>query len=161
MESVNHQEVIDALHTSALVYGLTPEQIAPIAALGRKENFVAGEHITMLGSREADLFVIVEGHINVLTHDSDKLAEIGPGGVLGEIAFVDAGPRHAHAVAQGYVSAIKFPARELRAQLSSDRNAGFMVLANIARLLAARLRNADGRLDTLMDLEHDIWKHAL
>jgi CRP/FNR family transcriptional regulator/CRP/FNR family cyclic AMP-dependent transcriptional regulator len=154
-------EVVEALHRSLLVYGLSPEQIQPIAALGKKENFVAGEYLTIIGAREADLFVLIEGHVNVLTHDGDKLGEIGPGGILGEIAFVDAGPRHAHAVAQGFVTAVKFPAKELRAQLSKDRNAGFLVLANLARLIAARLRNADGRLDSLMDLEHDVWHHAL
>lgn len=154
-------EIIDALNSSLLVYGLTPEQIEPIAALGKKANFVAGEHMSLIGAHDADLYVIVEGHVNLLTHDSDKLGEVGPAGILGEVSFVDAGPRHAHAVAQGFVTAIKFPARELRAHLSRDRNVGFIVLANLSRLLAARLRNADGRLDALMDLEHDVWHHAL
>jgi CRP/FNR family transcriptional regulator/CRP/FNR family cyclic AMP-dependent transcriptional regulator len=150
-------DIVEALNRSLLVYGLTPDQVLPIAALGKKANFVAGEHITLIGAKEADLYVIVEGNINILTHDGDQLAEVGPGGILGEIAFVDAGPRHAHSVAQGFVTAVKFPARELRAALNKDRNAGFLVLANLARLMASRLRTAEGRLDVLMDLESDVW----
>lgn len=151
----------EALRRSLLVYGLTDEQIEKVAALGTRQCFTAGEHLTVIGAREADLFVIVEGHINVLTHDGDKLGEINEGGILGEIAFVDAGPRHAHAVAGGFVTALRFPAKEMRALMNADRNMGFVILANLSRLLASRLRNADCRLDTLMDVEHDIWHNRV
>jgi len=159
MESL--AEACDALRRSLLVYGLNPAQTEAIAAMGQKVCFTAGEHMIQLGSREADLYVITDGHVNVLTHDNDKLAEIGPGGIVGEISFVDAGPRHAHVVAAGFLTAIRFPAKELRRHLCHDREAGFLVLTNLARLLASRLRNADGRVDELMDIEHDVWKHAL
>lgn len=151
------REVTEALQRSLLVYGLNSAQIQPIAALGQKTIFSAGEHIILEGTKESDLFVIIEGVVKTLTNDGDILNEIRPGGIFGEISFVDAGPRHCHAVAEGYVTAIKFPAKELRMQLCADRTSGFIVLSNLARLLAARLRNADHRLDHLMDHEHDCW----
>ncbi len=154
-------EIGELLKRSLLTQGLNAEQIEAVAAIGRKENFLAGDHLGKIGSQEADLFIIFDGKVEVLTHDSDKLREMGPNGILGEVAFVDGGSRHAHYVAQGFVTAARFPAKELRTQLASDRPAGFMVLANLARLLAARLRNADGRLDTLMDSEHDVWHQVL
>ena len=129
--------------------------------MGRRENFVAADRLGEIGSQESDLFVLFDGTVEVLTHDNDKLREVGPGGILGEIAFVDGGKRHAHYRAKGFVSAVRFPAKELRAHLAADRTVGFLVLANLACLLAARLRHADGRLDTLMDSEHDTWHHAL
>ena len=150
--------VCEALHRSLLAYGLSPEQTEAIGKLGHLQSFTAGEHLIMLGSREADMYVIVEGRVEVLTNDSDKLAELGAGAIVGEIAFVDAGPRHAHVVAAGYVTVVRFPAKELRAQLCADKTAGFIVLTNLARLLASRLRNADGRLDQLLDHHHDVWK---
>jgi len=159
MEGVS--ETVEALKRSILVYGLTDEQVAAVAALAKKESFTAGEHLALLGANESDLFIIVAGHVNVLTHDSDKLAEAGPGGILGEVSFVDAGPRHAHYVASGFTTVLRFPARDLRSFMSRDRNIGFLMLANVSRMLAARLRSADGRLDALMDLEHDVWHHAL
>ncbi len=154
-------EIGELLKRCLLTQGLSPEQTEAIAAVGRKENFLVGEHLGKIGSQDADLFVIFDGNVHVLTHDSDKLREVGPNGILGEVAFVDGGPRHAHYVAQGFVTAARFSAKELRAQLSKDRQSGFMVLANLSRLLAARLRNADGRLDTLMDLEQDVWHQVL
>jgi CRP-like cAMP-binding protein len=154
-------EIGELLKRSLLTHGLSEEQTEAIAAVGRKESFLTGEHLGLLGAREGDLFVLFDGRVAVLTHDNDKLREVGPAGILGEVAFVDGGPQHAHSVAEGFVSAVRFPAKELRAHLASDRPAGFMVLANLSRLLAARLRNADGRLDSLMDNEHDVWHHAL
>lgn len=153
--------VEEALKRSLLVYGLSPEQIAPICELAKLENFTAGEHLTMIGQKEADLFVIVDGRVKVLTHDSDELGEIGPGGILGEISFVDGGPRHFHAVATGYTTAYRLPAIPLRRLMGQDKIVGFTLLCNLSRLLSSRLRNADGRLDALMDLEHDAWHHAL
>lgn len=159
MESVI--EKADLLRRSILVYGLSLEQIQTVAELAKKESFTAGEHITLLGAREADLFVIIDGHVNVLTHDSDKLAEVGPGGILGEISFVDAGPRHAHCVASGFTTTLRFEARALRHLMATDKNIGFTMLANLSRLLASRLRHANGRLDALMDIEHNVWQNAL
>lgn len=154
-------EVIEALKRSILAYGLNDEQVAAVAALAKKESYTAGEHLAMLGAQESDLFVVVAGHVNILTHDNDKLGEATMGGLLGEVAFVDAGPRHAHYVASGFTTVLRFPARELRGFMARDRSVGFLMLANLARMLANRLRHADGRLDALMDLEHDVWHHAL
>jgi len=154
-------EIIDALKRSILVYGLSEEQVTAVASLAKKESFTAGEHLAMLGAQESDLFVVVAGHVNILTHDNDKLGEASTGGLLGEVAFVDAGPRHAHYVASGFTTVLRFPARELRSFMAKDRNTGFIMLANLARMLANRLRHADGRLDALMDLEHDVWHQAL
>lgn len=159
MEGLN--EACDALKRSLLVYGLDHEQTEAIGAIGKKVCFTAGEHLTQMGARESDLFVIMDGHVNLLTEDSDKLAEVGPGGILGEISFVDAGPRHCYAVATGFTTALQFPAKELRAHLCHHKDAGFLVVTNLARLLAARLRSADTKLDHLMNIEHDTWKNAL
>lgn len=148
------------LHRSILAYGLRPEHTQAIAALAHRVSFSAGEHLYMADAKDADLFVILEGHVDLLTNDGDKLSEVGPGGVLGEISFVDAGPRHAFAVATGFVVALRFPAHDLRVHLCQNPTIGFLVLTNLARLLASRLRSADGRLDHLMDHEHDCWRHS-
>ena len=157
-DSIAH--TCEVLHRSLLAYGLNRDQTQAMAAYAEQISFSAGEHLYMQGSSEADLFVIVEGHVDLVTNDGDVLNEVRSGGILGEVSFVDAGPRHVFAVAAGFVVALKFPAKELRAHLCRDKQAGFIVLTNLARLLAARLRSADGRLDHLMDHEHDCWRHS-
>jgi CRP-like cAMP-binding protein len=149
------------LRKSPLGHGLTPEQLAAVDALGQRTGFTAGEPLTKLHDQDSDLFVIGEGRVQFLTHDGDLLGEAGPGGIVGEIAFVDGRHRTAHAVAAGYVQAVRFPARELRALMVRDKALGFMILANLSIILSHRLRVAIGQLDELMDLQEDVWTNAV
>jgi CRP-like cAMP-binding protein len=155
-------EVRELLKRSHLAHGVAGEHFEAIAALGTIEKFRPRDRLGSIGDAGSDLFIISEGRVSVLTADDDKLREVGPAGVVGEVGFVDAAALHANFVAVGPVTAVRFPAKELRAILSANRESGFMFLANLARLLASRLRSADGRLDTLMDLEvDDVWQHSL
>lgn len=148
---------LDILKRSPLAHGLTPEQLAALDGLAKRSNFTAGESLTKLNDIDADLYVVGDGRVQFLTHDGDLLGEAGPGGIVGEIAFIDGRHRTAHAVAAGYVEAIRFPARELRALMVKDKALGFMVLANLSIVLSHRLRAAIGQLDELMDLQDDVW----
>jgi len=145
---------------SCLVYGLKPEYVEAIYPLGTLATYRGGEEIIRHKATDADLYVILDGHVNVLTDDGDKLFEVGPGSVVGEIAFMDAGPRDASVVAKNYVSVLRFPAQELRRKMCSEKELGFSILANLSRLVCARLRNAEDRLDQLMDKAHEVWNLA-
>ncbi|HVL38396.1 MAG TPA: cyclic nucleotide-binding domain-containing protein [Fimbriimonadaceae bacterium] len=143
-----------------LVSGLSDEQVGQIAALATVETFLAGETVTRIGEDNADLYVILDGRVNVLTADGDKLGEAGPGSVLGEIGLIDARPRTANTVTVGLTRAARLPARELRSLMNGNRDLGFVVLANLARVLCGRLRMANARLDELIDKTTDAWEHA-
>jgi hypothetical protein len=70
-------EIGELLKRSLLTYGLSDDQTESIAALGRKENFVAGEYVATLGSRDSDLFVLLDGKVSLLTADNDKKWGLG------------------------------------------------------------------------------------
>ena len=155
-------DILDLLKRSHLVGGLSDSCCDAIANLASLERFRPGEQIFAIGDKSSDLLVILSGKVNVLTADDDLLREVGPNGVLGETAFVDGGPCHARFAAVQNSQLARFPARELRSWLSCNREPGFMFLANLSRVLSIRLRQADGRLDELMDLEpEDIWEGVL
>jgi CRP-like cAMP-binding protein len=106
--------------------------------------------------------VILEGRVNVLTSDGDKLAEVGPGSVLGEIELIDAGPKTANAICVGLVDLARIPVPALRALMKSDLELGFTILANLSRVLCGRLRKADNMLESLMDENNGgAWNNAL
>ena len=44
------------------------------------------------------MFAVVEGEVE-LTHDDRVVEKVGPGGILGEMALIDTGPRSATATA--------------------------------------------------------------
>ena len=74
--------------------------------------------------------------------------------------MLDSQPRSANAVCIGAVDVAYFDANVLRAYLNTHRDLGFVVLINLARVLTGRLRDANSKIDTLMD-QTEVWKNAL
>lgn len=67
-------------------------------------TFVDGEVIIREGDAAADLYVVVEGAVDVVRDDEEGrtvLEHIGPGEFFGEVALFSPGPRSASVVASG------------------------------------------------------------
>lgn len=148
---------LETLALSPLVHGLNPSQVQLIAELAVPAGFAAGEAVTTLNEPDSDLYVLGSGRVQLLTHDGDVLGEVAAGGLVGEIAFLDGRPRTAHSLALTLVTGIRFPAQDLRRLMVRDKEIGFKVLANLSIVLAQRMRLAIGQLDSLMDVQHDVW----
>jgi CRP-like cAMP-binding protein len=146
-----------SLAQSCLAYKLRPDHLDELSKIASPVYYQNGQQIIRHKATDADLYVILEGHANVLTDDGDKFFDAGPGTVLGEIAFLDAGPRAANAFAVGHVYTLKFQAAELRQLMCCNKELGFFILANLTRVVCARLRKADDTLDKLMDNAHEAW----
>ncbi|MFI5385827.1 MAG: Crp/Fnr family transcriptional regulator [Fimbriimonadales bacterium] len=144
-----------------LVHGLKDEVIDEIEGLAKQETFLAREFLVKRGEKSSDLYVILEGTVLVCTPAGDELAQIGPGSVLGEIALVDDQPRSADAVCKGLVKVAKFPAKDLRSFMAKNTDAGFLMLANLSRVLSNRLRKTDAVVENLAVHPKDPWKNAL
>ncbi len=154
-------ELLDVFRKNYLVYGLGDDMIQEVAEFATVEIKTAGEDLIRFGERSGDLFVILDGRVNILSQGGDKLAEVGPGAVIGEIALIDDQPRSANATCVGLVKAARIPAKELRTYMNTNRQVGFTMLANLARVLCFRLRQTDQKLDALMDKVTDPWQNAL
>jgi len=152
---------IESLKKTYLVVGLSDEQVQEIASLATLRRFSPQETLIRAGEQSSDLYVILDGRLNVLTKDGEKLSEVGPGSLIGEIALIDARPRTANVVCVGLVDAAVIPAKELRAKMNQQRDWGFIVLANLSRVLAGRLRVANERIEELYDKTTDSWDNAL
>lgn len=144
-----------------LVYGLDEKAIDAIASLAEFNGKVAGESLIEKGEQSGDLYVILDGTVNVYTDQGDKIAEASPGSVLGEVALVDDGPRSANAVCVGQVQYARLPAKELRKFMATNKDAGFVMLANLARVLSMRLRQTAAVMEDLRAQTEDPWKNAL
>lgn len=153
-------ENLAALGKCYLLSGLSPEAVTDVAGIAECGTMLAGESLTEAGQRGSDLFVILEGKVVINTKGGDKLADAGPGSVVGEIALVDDQPRSATVVCTGLVRYARFPAKELRAYMAKNRETGFAMLANLSRVLSMRLRQTDHALDLLHDKTRDPWEHS-
>jgi CRP-like cAMP-binding protein len=150
---------ITAFSTNYLVRGLSPAQIQEVSALATTRRYAARDRMIMAGSQSAELYVILAGNVHVHLPDSDKLAEVGPGSVLGEMSLIDARPRSADVMCLGLVDAAVFDAPALRKYLNSHRDLGFTVMINLAQVLCGRLRDSNAKIEFLAG--GDAWKHAL
>jgi CRP-like cAMP-binding protein len=151
----------DVFKKNYLVHGLPDTTIEEIGALASFDGGLAGDVLVKKGEKSSDLFVILDGTVNILTDKGDKLTEVGPGSVLGEVALVDAGPRSATAVCKGLVKFAKLPAKELRAYMAKNKDAGFVMLANLSRVLSMRLRQTSIAIEDLRAKTEDPWKGSL
>jgi CRP-like cAMP-binding protein len=152
---------IQTFKKNYLCSGLTDEQVQEIVDLATLRRLTAQEQLIKAGEQSSDLYVVMNGRVNVLTPDGDKLSEIGPGSVLGEISLIDARPRTADVICIGLVDVAVIPAGELRRRMNQNREWGFIVLANLSRVLAGRLRQANEKIDELFDKVSDTWDNAL
>ncbi|MCH7944560.1 MAG: cyclic nucleotide-binding domain-containing protein [Armatimonadetes bacterium] len=144
-----------------LVTGLDDRAVGEIAELAEVGSAMAGACLIEKGDDSSDLFVILDGTVHVYTKQGNKLGECGPGSVLGEVALVDAGPRSANVMCLGVVTYAKLPAADLRRYMTENKEAGFMMLCNLSRVLSMRLRSSAEVMEDLRAQTVDPWEHAL
>ncbi len=145
---------------SYFVAGLNDEQLQRVAELGVVRHLVAGEQIMMIGEKSNDFYVILDGKISIRVADGDELATVGPPSVLGEMALIDDQPRSASAFCVTLTTLVRFEAKPLRRLMWQDKELGFIVLSNLARVLSARLKSTNEKVDFLMD-KVDPWEHSI
>jgi CRP/FNR family cyclic AMP-dependent transcriptional regulator len=105
------------------------------------ESFDAGAIIFSEGDRGDRMYVVLEGQIEIRV--KGQLVEtLGPGGVFGEMALIDATPRSATAIAT--CSTRVAPVTERRFQFLVQQTPHFSI--QIMRVLAERLRSMDRRI---------------
>lgn len=143
-----------------LVFGLPDEKVAEIGALANFETKLPQESICLKGHVGSDLFVVLDGRVNITSQHGEKLAELGPGAVIGEVALVDDQPRSANAICVTAVHFARLEAKSLRNYMVQNKDVGFHMLANLARVLSTRLRATDAVVDDLAGKARDPWDFA-
>jgi CRP-like cAMP-binding protein len=90
---------IEHLRRVSLFSGLDTTELTPIASLATRRSFDPRAVIVQQADPGGELFVIVEGHVKVISAGVDGrdsgLNIMGPGDVFGEVSLLDGGPRSA------------------------------------------------------------------
>ena len=103
----------------------------------------AGQALFREGQSGDAFYVVCAGEVDVLV--GDELVEtVGPGGIVGEMALIDGGPRSASAVARTPARVVKLD--EKRFQFLVQQTPNFAI--QVMRVMADRLRRMDSRLET-------------
>jgi CRP-like cAMP-binding protein len=107
-------------------------------------RFSAGELLMSAGERDRALYLLAEGTIGVRLHGDDTrtFKAIDAPSVLGEVAFLDGGPRSAtlYGISDGELLRLRLESFEVLS--ARDPELGRAILFDLARIVTARLRLA-------------------
>lgn len=95
----------------------------------------AGQAVFRAGEAGDNMYVVVQGEVRIAANDRE-LEVLGPGGVFGEIALIDNGPRSADAIAVTDCRVV--PIDETRFKFLVQQTPYFSL--QIMRVMADRLR---------------------
>jgi glutaminase len=136
------------LSEQALLQGLTAEEIAALAAIGRLREYRAGERIIAAGDAASTLFFLNSGTVNVKLRSGARLATLTAGMVFGEMALLEA-RRSADVWGAGQVTCLEVPLADFDRFRENHPLIGERIMRNLALLLAERLIVANNRVNLL------------
>lgn len=144
-----------SLAETMLAQGLTPAELAALAADFTPMRFAAGEVMFRQGDAGDALYVSVRGQIGLhLPGSQRRLASFAPGVIVGEMAVLAHGVRSADAVAESEVEALRLSVEAFDRMKQTNPALATQVLNNIALHLAVRVRGLTG------DLAHWVTRSA-
>jgi CRP-like cAMP-binding protein len=129
----------------------TSEERDLFEALGRVEQVREGEFLIRENERDSRLYSVEEGHLDVVVNRQGQpavVATVGPGEILGEVAFIDESPRSV-SVKAGEDSVVRVWDRAtLLNALSEEQHLLSKFAVAMSELLVERLRDAVRRAGT-------------
>ena len=144
------------LKQADIFYQIPPGYLEMVAAICQERRYQAGENVFLEGSGSDDLYVILQGEVDILVNPglvSDQpavelpavtIATLRRGQSFGEIALVDQGVRSATAcAATNETRLLVIPRKELIQLCDLHPDLGYRLMRNLAADLAMKLRNTD------------------
>jgi putative iron-dependent peroxidase len=132
---VSQEERLGLLRVVPLFRGLDPSQLRRLAELASEVRAADGDVLMRQGETGDEFFVVIEG-IVVVEREGRRLARLGPGDFLGEIALIDGRPRTATASSDGDTRLLVLDHRRFDALLDEFPGIG----REVSRALVDRLR---------------------
>jgi len=151
--------IVNYLKQSDIFYQFTPTQLEMVANLCQEVVFKAGEIIFKENSSSKELYVIVQGEVEILINPStvgpsskkkpsdSVIATLRRGQSFGEVALVDEGLRSASAHAAQKETRLLVISRDKLIMLCETYpQLGYRLMYNLAADLAMKIRNTDLRI---------------
>jgi CRP/FNR family cyclic AMP-dependent transcriptional regulator len=129
---------LEHLKSVPLFAGLNKKQLQLIARSADEISVPAGTVLVDQGQTGREAFMILDGQVTV-KRNGRKLATLGPGSIVGELALLDHGPRTATAVADTDLTVLVVDRRHFLAIIESSHT----LTSRLLEYLAGRIRELD------------------
>lgn len=135
---------LTTLKQTEIFYQLTPSQLEMILNIAEETRYPDGAFIFKEGDRSKELYVILDGQVEIVVGPSQKqLALLRRGQSFGEMALVDEGIRSASARASGETRLLVIPRNKLLMLCNTYPQMGYRLMYNLATDLATKIRHTD------------------
>ena len=124
---------------------LTPAERRTIVSLGQEVEFGPGDRIIEEGSPGDCFFVILAGTVEVLKAGR-RIADLGPGAILGEMAIFNRDLRTSEARCRERCTLLSIPTAHFVGLVLQQDPAAVKVMGTLGRLMVQRLQSRDADL---------------
>lgn len=141
-----------ALMESHLCDDMNSQQTDQFTAFWEQYSLDAGEELFIEGTSPNGLFVLLRGQLSAWQNtgnSNERLMRFCPGSLVGEMALIDNKPRSATVRADTACSLIFLPGRHFEELRHEHAELGRIMLNNLARELALRIRLANQSLSLM------------
>lgn len=125
---------IDTLRHVTLFSGCSDAELRMIAGLTTDIQLPADKELCAEGRPGEEFFVLVDGQVKVEVAGKE-IATVGPGGYVGELALLDAGPRLATVTTTKPTRVLVLSRREFNSLLDDSPSVTRQILHGIGRRL--------------------------
>jgi CRP-like cAMP-binding protein len=125
--------------------GFDDGDVAWLAAEGATRSLVPGSVLVEQGRPVADLFIVLQGEVEVEVAGVGVVARRGAGEIIGEMSFVDSAPPSATVRASEPTVVFAVAKAVMAARLAADTGFAARFYRALALYLADRLRQATAR----------------
>lgn len=144
------------LHEIELFKGSKPDTLIDLKECMETRSYRAGETIFARGESGADLYLIRSGEVRLMgwvggSSRSCHIATYGRGEFFGGLAFLDRQPRDNDAIASSDVDLYVLTQEKFSELAEAHKRIAFILIAQLAKTLAIRLRHSDNELTLLQE----------
>ena len=148
--------IIDILKNLRLFRDLNYNAIKELTFLFSERVFQAGETIFEENDAGNSLLVIISGEVRITQRANvsgeETLTVLKKGDFFGEMALLEDLPRSATAIANSDTLILEIGSEKFLHFLHKDPASGVKILITLARILSARLREADSKIKAFVNL---------
>ena len=129
---------LDHLKAVPLFAGLNKKQLQLIAKSADEITVASGTVLVDQGQTGREAFLVLEGSVGI-KRNGRKVATLGPGAIVGELALLDHGPRTATAVCESDATLLVVDRRNFLSIVESSHT----LTSRLLEYLASRIRELD------------------
>ena len=143
-ERIEMGQYTESLKKTELFQNLSDVQLEVIESIARSGSIAAGNYLIQEDDLGQSMYLVVEGRVDVHmsipnSEQSEVIATLKAGDVVGELVLLGRARRSAHVTAKDNVKALVWKSDELSKVLSENLEIGYIIMSNLAALLATRL----------------------